>query len=211
MKWLTALCIGLLITPAWSGELENELSGIQQRWAEIQYQLPENERADAFAELSETAADFVTRFPQQAEPLIWQGIILSTYAGAKGGLGALKLVKQARDALEQALAIAPEALDGSAYTSLGSLYYQVPGWPLGFGDDDQAEAYLRKALALNPNGIDANYFYGDFLLRQGNPEEARQYLNLALTAPARPGRALADQGRRQEIQEKLAALARQGN
>ncbi len=40
-------------------------------------------------------------------------------------------MKEARASLEAALKIAPEALDGSAYTSLGSLYYQVPGWPLG--------------------------------------------------------------------------------
>ena len=39
-----------------------------------------------------------------------------------------------RRALEQALAIDATALEGSAFTTLGSLYYQVPGWPIGFGD-----------------------------------------------------------------------------
>jgi hypothetical protein len=58
------------------------------------------------------------------------------------------------------MAIDPRALQGSAYTSLGSLYYQVPGWPIGFGDDKRAEAMLLKALEINPDGIDPNYFYG---------------------------------------------------
>ena len=48
-------------------------------------------------------------------------------------------------------------MDGAAYTSLGALYYQVPGWPLGFGDDAAARTMLRKGLAIDPDGIDANY------------------------------------------------------
>ncbi len=68
-----------------------------------------------------------TKYADRAEPEIWYGIIVASYAGAKGGLGALSLAKDAKQALEHALAIDPKALAGSAYTSLGSLYYQVPG------------------------------------------------------------------------------------
>ena len=91
----------------------------------------------------------------------------STHAGAKGGLGALSMVREARDLLEQAEKIDPDTLNGSIYTTLGSLYYQVPGWPSGYGDDKKAEIFLKKALAINPSGIDPNYFYGDFLYRKG--------------------------------------------
>ena len=94
-------------------------------------------------------------------------------------------------------------LNGSIYTSLGSLYYQVPGWPIGFGNDDKAEKYLKKALALNPDGIDANFFYGDYLLEEGRYQEAVAALEKALHAPARPEREIADAGRRAEIQAKL--------
>ena len=111
--------------------------------------------------------------PQAAELHIWHGIVLSTWAGAKGGLGALGLVKQAKAELEKAIELDPAALDGSAYTSLASLYYQVPGWPIGFGDEDKAEALFKQALALNPDGIDPNYFHGDFLLRQKRYGERR--------------------------------------
>lgn len=175
------------------------LRHLQTRWAEIRYQLPEAQQKAAFARLSEEAAASVKAAPGSAELLTWQGIILSTYAGAKGGLGALGLAKQARSSFEQAIAIDPQALDGSAYTSLGTLYYQVPGWPVGFGDDEQAEQLLRKALAINPAGIDANYFYADYLQRDDRPEEALAALQQALKAPPRPGRELADQGRRGEI------------
>ncbi len=145
----------------------------------------------------------MVRNDPSAELLIWQGIILSTYAGAKGGLGALDLVKQAKASLEEAIKLDPKALDGSAYTSLGALYYQVPGWPVGFGDEEQAEVLLKKALAMNPDGIDPNYFYGDFLYREGRYTQAQAVLEKALAAPDRPGREVADNGRRAEVQALL--------
>jgi Tfp pilus assembly protein PilF len=86
------------------------------------------------------------------------------------------------------------------------LYYQVPGWPIGFGDKKQAEALLKQAVAINPDGIDANFFYGDFLLNQGRKAEAKTYLQKAMMAQPRPGRELADKGRRQEIQQRLDKL-----
>lgn len=206
MKWMIFLLASIIAAPVWAGNLDSDLAGIQGRWAEIQYQLPEDQKEKAFEDLAGQAQTLVDTYPDRAEPLIWQGIVLSTYAGAKGGLGALGLVKDARKSLEKALEIDPTALEGSAYTSLGSLYYQVPGWPLGFGDDDKARKYLLKALELNPNGIDPNYFYGDFLIEQDQPERAREYLNKALNAPERPNRPVADAGRRKEIRSKLEQI-----
>jgi len=205
MKWLIVMMAWVIAMPLWAADLETELNGIQQRWAEIQYRLPETKQEKAFADLAVDVEAFVARYRDRAEPLIWEGIVLSTYAGAKGGLGALGLVKDARRSLEAALAIDADALDGSAYTSLGSLYYQVPGWPLGFGDDDKARSYLQKALAINPDGIDANYFFGDFLLEQGEPERAKTYLRKVLEAPDRPGRSVADAGRREQAKKRLEA------
>lgn len=206
MKWIAFLFAGMFVMPVWAADLATELAGIQQRWAEIQYRVPENDQEKAFEDLAKSTEGFVARYPERAEPLIWQGIVLSTYAGAKGGLGALGLVKDARKSLEAALAIDPKALEGSAYTSLGSLYYQVPGWPLGFGDDDKARDYLQKALAVNPDGIDPNYFFGDFLREQDQPERARRYLQKVLDAPSRPGRELADSGRREQARRLLERL-----
>ena len=48
------------------------------------------------------------------------------------------------------IAADPNLLDGSALTSLGSLYYQVPGWPIGFGNDKKAREYLERGLQVAP-------------------------------------------------------------
>ena len=157
-------------------------------------------------EAGDQAEQLVKRYPDAAELHIWAGIIRSTEAGASGGLGALGLVKQAKKELETALELNPLALDGSAYTSLGALYYQVPGWPLGFGDEQKAEWHLQRALAINPEGIDSLYFWGDYLHEQGRDAEARQALERALMAAPRPGRELADSGRRDDIRQLMSEL-----
>lgn len=185
-----------------------DIAHLQTRWAEVNYGLPQAQREKAFAELAAEAEGLRKAHPDSAPYLVWEGIIRSTYAGAKGGLGALGECKKARALFEKSIALDPKALDGSAYTSLGSLYYQVPGWPVGFGDDDKAKELLEKGLAVNPDGIDSNYFYGDYLLDEGEYEQALAAFEKARKAPPRPGRESADAGRQAEIATKIAEAKR---
>lgn len=184
-----------------------QLLPFQQRWAEIQYDLTDDDaRTKAFARLAKRLEAERVNAPKDPDLMIWQGITLSSEAGAKGGLGALKLAKQARSLFEQAIELNPEALQGSAMTSLATLYHQVPGWPIGFGDDDKARELFQQAMQVNPNGIDSNYFYGAYLADRGNKHQARERLMQALEAPARPGRERADTGRRNEVKVLLQQL-----
>jgi tetratricopeptide (TPR) repeat protein len=186
--------------------VEEDVKALQSEWEQVKYARPAAEQEKGFEALAKSAEAVRAKYPDRAEPQIWYGIIAASYAGARGGLGALSVVKQAKKALEDALAMDPKALQGSAYTSLGSLYYQVPGWPIGFGDDQKARDLLQKALAINPEGMDPNYFLGDLLYRKGDYDGARQALARALKAPPRPDRPLADAGRRKEIEALLAAM-----
>ncbi|MCU0952295.1 MAG: hypothetical protein MUC68_14850 [Burkholderiaceae bacterium] len=191
---------------AQAAPVDDEVAQLQRDWEVVKYKTPAAQQEKRFDELAAKAAQVVAAYPDRAEPLVWQGIIVSSLAGARGGLGALSLAKQAKSQYEAALKIAPEALDGSAYNSLGVLYYKVPGWPIGFGDKARARELLRKALSINPAGIDANYFYAEYLVETGKGAEAVPYLEKALVAPARPGRAVADAGRREEAQALLAKV-----
>ncbi|HCM9673966.1 hypothetical protein M8R84_20305 [Enterobacter hormaechei] len=186
---------------------ETSLENLQHDWSVCQYQTLEAKKENCFSSLSQKAHQASQLKNNTNAPLlIWSAIIDSSWAGAKGGLGALSLVKEARNNLEKAIEIDPNALQGSAWTSLGALYYQVPGWPIGFGDKDKAEEMLKKALAINPEGIDPNYFYGDYLLKEKKTDQARLYLTKALKAPPRPGREIADNGRRHDIERDLASI-----
>ncbi len=198
---LLIACTALMAINARADEA-SDIQQVQSRWAQVKYATPAAEQEKSFAALVIEAEKLSTTY-QTAPCLIWEGIVRATYAGAKGGLGALDQVKQAKKLFERAIALQPDALQGSAYTSLGSLYYQVPGWPVGFGDDKKAREMLLKGLSYNPDGIDANYFYGDYLLDQKKYAQAVVALEKALRAPARPGRESADAGRRSEIEAAL--------
>ncbi len=197
-----------LHTLAATTDFDQQLLSIQQRWAHINYEIPEPQREKAFEQLAVAAERLIQAHPDRAEPLIWKGIVVSTWAGARGGLGALGLVKEARGLFERSLRIDPQALAGSAYTSLGSLYYQVSGWPIAFGDDKKAREMLEQAVKIDPAGIDSNYFYGDYWLEEGDYRKAKVYFDKAMQAAPRADRPLADEGRRREILAKLEIVAK---
>jgi len=184
-------------------EVPQEVAKLQHAWAKANYSTDSKAQQAAFEALLEQANIAVAGSPNSAALLTWRGIINSTYAGVKGGLGAMKYAKASKADLEKALKLNDKTLQGSAYISLGILYNKVPGWPIGFGDDDKAKTLLEKGLVLNPDGIDSNYFYADFLADQNNYKEAEQYLLKAQQAPARPNRTIADKGRHQDIARLL--------
>jgi tetratricopeptide (TPR) repeat protein len=185
---------------------EEIIRPIQDQWAEIKYRMPDKEQAEQYRTLAGKSRRIAENHPGMAEPLIWEGIVLSSEAGVRSALSALSLAKEAGQRFEEALNINDQALKGSAYTSMATLYAKVPGWPIGFGDKARAEELFKKSLAINPDGIDPNFLFGEYLAESGRVSEARRYLEIALKAPPRPGRDLADSGRRQEVRALLAKL-----
>ena len=206
LLYTSCLLTGIFLTSAAHADLASELTQVQTSWATVNYELVDKAQLNAFEKLSEQAAEFAKTYDDQAQSHIWYGIVLSSYAGAKGGLGALGLAKDAKAQLEQAIEIDANALSGSAYTSLATLYSKVPGWPIGFGDDDKANKLFNQALAINPNGIDSNYLYAAFLYDEREYKKAKTHLLAAQQAPARPDRPKADLYRQQEITQLLAKV-----
>lgn len=197
---------GTLPQVAHAATVEEAVAELQHEWDVIKYQTAKADREKRYESLAEKAHKVSESFAGRSEPLIWEGIVVSSLAGEKGGLGALSLVKRSKALYETAIQIDGNALDGSAYNSLGVLYYKVPGWPLSFGDKDKAREMIQKALAINPKGIDPNFFYGELLVETKHPDEAVTYLERAQQAPARPGRNIADTGRREEIRALLEKI-----
>ena len=140
--------------------------------------------------------------PKNAEPIIWEAIVKATNADHQDAVSALEAIHEARDLLTKAIEINPQAMSGSAYVTLGTLYYMAPKWPIGFGDEATAEKMLQTALKINPNGIDSNYFYGDFLLSNNRLNEAEKYFKRAIAIPARAEQFYADNQLKEEA--KLA-------
>jgi len=207
-RYLVALLAPLLATAlptaAWA-DMAGDVKAVNDGWAHITYEVRgSSTQTKALDQLSRQAATLVARYPGRAEPLLWQGIIVSEQANRANMFHKLGLATRARDLIAKAYAIDPRAAQGGAALSLGVLYYKVPGSPLAWGDDERAAKLLKQALALDPSGLDANYFYGDYLLDQGDKNGARAYLQKALRAPHDGSRPVWDAGRRNEVRALLA-------
>jgi tetratricopeptide (TPR) repeat protein len=203
---LFVLAASMFSAGAGAAGVDAAIADIGHHWAKANYQVPAAAQAPAFEAVIAEARKAMQDYPDNAAPMIWKAIGLASAAKAEGGLAALSKVKEARTLLLAAAKIDANALDGSIYCTLGSLYAKVPGWPIGFGDKGKAEEYFEKALFANPTGVDSNFFYADFLADRGEYAKAVVYLNRALAAPRRPGREDADAGRHLEALRLLAAI-----
>ncbi len=181
-KLIFVVFLLLFTQSAVSGSMNERVSEIEGSWADTREIEATPERKNIFLQLVSDITDVVVEFPSQAEPLILKSAILLTMAEDASSFVALGLVNEAKDLLQKAIGINPEASKGSALVTLGVLYYKVPSWPIAFGDNDEAETYLLKALEVDPEGIGSNYYYGEFLLEQGKEEQAVSFLNKALGA-----------------------------
>ncbi|MEZ6002259.1 tetratricopeptide repeat protein [Hyphomonas sp.] len=183
-------------------DISQPASEIEHAWDHIQFEVTDrSERLAAFSELVDQADEALKQDPKNAEVMVWEAISLSSVAGEIRGPSALGKVNKARKLLLAAEEIDPNALgDGSIYSSLGTLYYQVPPFPIGFGNKKKAREFLNKALVQNPDGIETNYFMADFLVHTGDYESALKYVIIAEAAPPRPDRPVADQGRLRELE-----------
>ncbi|MBZ5486563.1 hypothetical protein HW452_03395 [Halomonas aquamarina] len=206
----------LLMTAALSGTLalasitatayESELFSLKNRWEHTMSDLPANQRESTLKTLSEEATALVSENPDQAELLVWQGIILASYARERGGLGALGIAGDARDALERAIALDPQGGNGSAYVTLGALYDNVPGRPISFGSSDKARQMFQRAVEVRPDGIDVNYYYAEFLLEEGDTQAAREHAERAVNGTPRAQRELSDEALRRDAQAMLSRM-----
>jgi tetratricopeptide (TPR) repeat protein len=205
LKAILAITLAASISTAAFAGMTEDVKSVNDGWAHISYEIKgSSTQTKALDNLAKQAATLVARYPGKAEPLVWQGIVVSEQANRANIFHKLGLATRARDLLAKAYSIDPRAAKGGAAMSLGVLYYKVPGSPLGFGDDAKAKKLLKEALAIDPDGLDANYFYGDYLLDQGDKAGARSYFQKALRAPHDPSRPAWDAGRRREVQTGLA-------
>lgn len=206
---MRALVLGALAVSApqaRAGEdgFTHDLHHVQSQWEAIKFTVPEGDKqTEEMNALGAEADAMAAKYPDRVEALIWDGILTSERASMVNPISALSLATRARDTLEKAYRMNPTALDAGATTSLGVLYYRVPGFPVAFGDKKKARKLLQQATAAAPNGLDAWYFYGDFLMTEGEYAKARDAFNHALAIPISSDRPLWDQNRRAVIHEKL--------
>ncbi len=216
-EFVTAIATLLLVALsvcAKAGEipsLKSELLRLAHDWEHVKLQVSDrDDQEKQMASLAQRAGQIAKQYQNIPDPIVWVGIITSEQASLANDNGspvkALQFAKRARDILEKVEKTNPETMDAGAPTTLGVLYDRVPGFPIGFGDKARARHYLQEAIRSAPNGLDANFFYGDFLFKLGEQSEATKILERALTLPELSNRPLWDKSLRAAIRQTLSEI-----
>ena len=185
-------------------DFDNKIVSLRNEWADIKYNTPDiSLKKNKLKQLKNDASNFAQAYPDAAEPLIWQAVALATDAEITKSMADMPKLKEAKMLLENAIQINPKALNGAAYLTLGALYQQLPPWPLAFGSNKKAKENFEAALAFDPDGMDSNFFCGNYLIDRGQYAQAIAVLNHALAAKPRDGFEIIERERRKEIQAAL--------
>jgi tetratricopeptide (TPR) repeat protein len=197
--------LALIAVPtAAADNLSAPLERIESGWAQVQFATADKDAKLAQLDKLLTSASSLEKAnPSRAEPLVWRAVLMATKAGVVRGYTGYRLILDAREQLERAEAIAPDAAGGLGLMQLGILYFEVPGPPIAYGNRGKAKAYLQRALALDPKGLSPNLAYANFLVKGARYAEAEPVLERALAAPVDTVQPLADKGRRAEAAAQL--------
>ena len=151
------------------------LAWVHLAWADLRAKSVEDKLAgyERGRDVAKRAIDLAPRSP---EAHLWYAANLGRWAIAKGKLRAAFLLSTLREEIDAVLALDPNHVGGLALA--GSFYLETPGL-LG-GDLGRAEAYERKALALDPHFTRARVELAKVLIERGRYAEARRELQQVL-------------------------------
>jgi len=199
---VASLLVALVYSTAIAADLDQELAAIIRDYDSANYDSPNDDvKAKAFEAVAKRAESLAKQFPGRAEPLVWQGQAQASQSAFERSLG---LAKQARKTLEAAVAITPNQYAIEAYSTLGSMYANIPGFPISFGDKKKARALYEKALAINSESAGANLGYANLLFKTDDYAGAIKHATVALNAPPRPGRDKANKAARASAEGLIA-------
>jgi tetratricopeptide (TPR) repeat protein len=110
----------------------------------------------------------------------WFAVNAGQYGKLKGIIKSLFLVKPMKAACNNVLKKDPGFEDGSAYTILGAIEYEVPG-----GDLDKCITLCKKKLGYKPDDMTANLYLGKTYYKKKEYATSKKYLE-HMIATAKP-------------------------
>lgn len=135
--------------------------------------LPRKEKEKFLKEGIGIARRAVKLQPNKAENHFWLASLLGAYAEMKGIKG-FSYLEEIKKEFNLALKCDSTVEDGSAYTALGRIYYQLPSF-LG-GSLEKSLNYLLKAKIISPNNPYTKLYLADTYLALKRKEEAKREL-----------------------------------
>jgi hypothetical protein len=207
LKPLLLSLVLLFAAAAQAAPSDELIRPIQDRWAEIKYRSPAKQQADLYNELSEKVRQISAANPNFPPALIWEGIVVSSEAGARGGLGGLSLAKDAKKVLEESLKLDEKSPQRLRLYQPRRALRQGSRLAAGLRRQEKSRGAFPQVPERQPGRDRPELLLRRVPDRPGARRRRPQLSGKSAQAAPRPGRELADQGRRQEIQALLKQIA----
>jgi tetratricopeptide (TPR) repeat protein len=107
---------------------------------------PQADVLSVFTEGEGYADKAIAADPQNDLGYYWKSANIGRWGQVKGVLNALMKAQPMKDLLVKELSLNPDRTD--PYYVLGELYRELPGWPVSFGNLDDAVSLGRKAVDM---------------------------------------------------------------
>jgi len=107
----------------------------------------------AIYEEAEQYAMDALAYGDHPDALVYKASSIGRWGETKGPLNALSKAKPMRDDFTYLIDTLGVMDNSVSWYVLGQLYFQLPGWPLSFGDLDTAISYTRKAVETIPSHV----------------------------------------------------------
>jgi len=142
------------------------------------------DRVELFTQATTYAGRAVEAAPLGVDGRYWNALTTGRLGEARGILRSLAAAGEMRTELEAVLELAPE--HAGAHFALGMLYHQLPGWPISFGNNNQALEYMSTAVELAPENTTYLLGLAELLLDMRRRADALDHLEAIIGMPLTP-------------------------
>lgn len=176
---------------------------------------PHDGKEEIYRKAESYAARCIRADSTIAQGHTWKAAALGNIAMFEGSKGKVRLCNEIKHELDRAIAL--DSLDDVAYSILGSFYLALGkvGWierqlatvflgSLPEGGFEEAEAALRKAIAIAPNIVRHRFELGLVLKEEGRRKEAIEAFRIASELPTTVASDMRTKGAALHMAEKLS-------
>ena len=136
----------------------------------------EDEARKALERGMEEAGEAVALNERLAPAHFWREASRAKQGELRGVLNALFMAGDVRDGAKRAIELDPSY--SNSYYMLGQLYHRVPGFPISFGDREQAVAFSREAVRRHEEELSSGAVpvrFWDYYVKLAEHLQARRW------------------------------------
>ena len=177
----------LLAVAAHAAPVDDAVVELQREWEVIRYQTPAGEREKRFEALRPRRTRSARPSRTAAEPLIWEGIVVSSLAGERAASARWAWPSRPGRCTSRRSRSTATRSTARPTTAWASSTTRCPAGRSASATRPRPSELLQKALASIRRASIRTSSTASTWSRPSNADEAIAYLERALQAPARPG------------------------